>query len=202
MTDHKELMEQLRSWTSTPTEHEAADAIEALQADKEQNKIWRKNLSDTVVKLQAKVVQLKVDAFRDYATQQELRAEVERLKSDLEIATIGFNHHRVERETAEARLTALEGQEPVAWLCVGNEIRMKKPLNWRKEGAVPLFLAAGAAPTTQESCKHGTPYRYPCDVCDTPTLEQLIIKENDRVLQESLEGKYAMAQAAPTKEQT
>ena len=87
MTDHKELMEQLRSWTSTPTEHEAADAIEALQA--------------RIADLEAKVEQQR------------------------------------------------------------------------------FILAAGAA----------------------PTLEQLIIKENDRVLRESLEGKYAMAQAAP-KEQT
>ena len=132
MTDHKELMEQLRSWTSTPTEHEAADAIEALQAKIEEH-------TALCVKRVAEVTR----------ERNQLRAKVERLKSDLEIATIGFNHHRVERETAEARLTALEGQEPVAWLCVGNEIRMKKPLNWRKEGAVPLFLAAGAAPTKE-----------------------------------------------------
>ena len=142
------------------------------------------------------------------AERDQLRAEVDRLTAQCRLFDAAAYKAKVEARTLvedmQSRITVLEGQEPVAIvrrcrvegvIINGNndEISVNLPPGTK------LFLAAGAAPTTQESCKHGTPYRYPCDVCDTPTLEQLIIKENDRVLQESLEGKYAMAQAAPTK---
>ena len=175
MTDT--LIARLRNGNLFADRVEAADRIEELQAIINQPvplSEWQK-----------------MEAERD-----QLRAEVSKWMALTE-GNVKLNEHLT------ARLTALEGQSPIWYYKLGKhgEHRFYDHTETQPEGCIPLFLAAGAAPTKGADMNH--------------TIESVFIlaqqygvaawlgvrhtETRDALLAALTE---VFAQAAPTKEQT
>jgi hypothetical protein len=111
--DYTQLITRLRiesEFDDTTTGNEGADAIEALQSEVE---MW-KATANAVVDFEKVELRKERDALQ--ARVLELEAEL----GDLPVVQSEILHDlkvmRKERDAALAKLAALEGQEPVAWM--------------------------------------------------------------------------------------
>ena len=148
MTDHTNLIAELRYVAQWAAHHldkakmvnDGADALEALQD-------------------QLDIQAGSIEAVQ--AANQRLAAERDQLRAELRKPVLLTDWRRLEIENAQlrARLTALEGQEPVAWRFVDDEDgghvsystsapraeHIEYLKKWNRPAWEPLFLAAGAA---------------------------------------------------------
>ena len=111
--------------------------------------------ADRIESLQAECVVQSNEASKVQAKNRELHAEIDRLTAQCRLFDAAAYKAKVEARTlvehAEARITALEGQEPVAWIDAFANVRSDLSVSeYSNIGLSPLFLAAGAAPQQAE----------------------------------------------------
>ena len=178
MTDHTNLIDRLQSAAASCRERSArelmAQAVNALET------------------IQAKVVQLKVDAASDYATQQELRAEVERLKGEITNLKAYAKHER----SLGAESFAIENND------------LKQELQEAKESVSDLRAAAHILASERDAAKAritALEKQEPVAIVRRCRDEGVIINGNNDEISVNLPPGtklYLAAGAAPTKEQT
>ena len=155
-----------------------------------------------------------------------LQAEVERLTKNRDRAVKAQNDNAEFNDQLQARLNAMEGQEPVACIYNGNQYMRHEFMNDKiPEGSTPLYLASGAAPktrpTTREekivnpgvyvtakkpaACENGCPDMQVCDYCQGTGGDdaQAAPKEwnDENVIAYCVERGVQAAQAAPKEKQ-
>lgn len=171
MTDHTNLIAELRYVAQWAEHHldkakivnDGADALVALQDEVKELRRETVGLevkvTELTVELTAAELGLDVQAGSIEAVQaanQRLSAERDRLTEQCRLFDAAAYRSKVEAQTlvesAEARLTALEGQKPAYWVIPdSNAIIHDANVKGSTKGMTPLFLAAGAAPTGEQA---------------------------------------------------
>ena len=167
MTDHTNLITRLRDWRGDPDEvmQDAADALEALQADLTQERIDYTSKCAELEIVHGDCDQLRLELAVQASSIEAVQTANLRLAVKVAFLSKTGELFHAENVELHARLTALESQEPVAyefrmradwvadwglWSPCNKEqhkmyIRAPKLHDWVYETRA-LFLAAGAAP--------------------------------------------------------
>lgn len=155
MTDHTNLIARLRSMLKDVTD-EAADALKTLQAKiEEHTALCVKRVAEITRErnqLRAKLTEEKEEVALCWKQIAAMSAEVERLNLLVKATALTYDKALTD---SQARLTALESQEPVAWAMKRSDgllldiITLEEHARIEGDYTIPLFLAAGAAPKEQ-----------------------------------------------------